>query len=71
MSKKQKYTVPPQQSAEDTSNWDDRAFAILRPNSDRNGKPLPSLAVMRPDIENSPFSEEDTEVKKNKSSNQE
>ena len=65
MTKKQTFTIPPQESAEDTSNWDDRAFAILRPNSDRNGNPLPSLAVMRPGIEDSPFSEEDTVVKKN------
>ena len=60
MTKKQSYTIPPQKSAEDTSNWDDRAFAIMRPNTTPEGNPIPSLAMMNPSIEDNPFFDEET-----------
>lgn len=63
MIEKQTYTIPPQESAQDTSNWDDRGFAILRPNTDKQGKPIPSLALMTPTLEDSPFYEEDKDTK--------
>ena len=62
MTNKKSYTIPPQKSAEDTSNWDDRGFAILRPSTDKNGKPIPSLALMTPSAEDSPFYDEVTDT---------
>lgn len=46
MSDKRTYTIPPQDSAEDTTNWDDRAFAILRPATKLEDEPVTRQAVM-------------------------